>query len=320
MTYTRLLSTGSYLPQPRLKNADLEHFVETTDEWIVKRVGIRERPIVGHSADTVVSMALQAAQRALAAAELSPQQVELIIVATATADYLFPSVACIIQGQLGITNECAAFDINVACAGFIYALSIAEQYITAGAVKTALVVGVDALSKVIDWTDRTTCVLFGDAAGAVVLQAAEQPGLLTTQLRADGRYHDLLSSCNVIWSPDGSIPKVQMKGREIFKIAVTKLNELVETTLTKASLKQSDIDWLVPHQANKRIIEAIAKRLALPMTKVIVTIENHGNTSAASIPLALDTGVQSGQIQRGHVLLLAAFGAGLAWGSTVVQY
>lgn len=317
MTYASILGTGSYLPKTILTNADLEKMVDTTDEWIVKRVGIRRRHIIKNSDDTTVSMAEKAARAAIAAAKITPNDIDLILVGTASPDRYFPSVACDIQNRLGITNQCPALDINAACAGFIYGLSIADQYIRTKNCRHVLVVGVDTLSAVTDWSDRGTCVLFGDGAGAVVLTASEKPGLLSTHIHADGQYSELLFAESAMWSGQAK-NYIQMQGSEVFKVAVTKLDQIVDQTLDKAGLKKSDVDWLIPHQANMRIIQAVAKRLSMPMEKVVLTIEEHGNTSAASIPLALDFAVRNNQVKRGEKLLLEAFGAGFAWGSALV--
>jgi len=317
--YSTILGTGSYLPKKILTNADLEKMVDTTDEWIVQRVGIKRRHLVGESGDTTSSMAIAAARAAITAAKLLPNDIDLILVGTASPDRLFPSVACEIQKQLGITNECPAFDVSAACAGFIYGMSIADQYIRTGTAKNVLVVGVDTLSAVTDWTDRGSCILFGDGAGAVIVSASENPGLLATHIHADGQYADLLFAESALFS-DKAKNYIQMQGSEVFKVAVTKLGEIVDQTLTKAGIDKTEIDWLIPHQANMRIIQAMAKKLTMPMEKVVLTIEEHGNTSAASIPLALDFAVKNNKIKRGDKLLLEAFGAGFAWGSALVVY
>lgn len=319
MIYSKIIGTGSYLPKKILTNAEIEKMVDTTDEWIVQRVGIRRRHIVADSGDTTCSMAYQAAVAAIDAAGISPNEIDLIVVGTASPDCVFPSVACYIQKQLGITNECAAFDVNAGCSGFIYVMHIADQYIRAGSCKNVLIVGADTLSTIVDWTDRGSCILFGDGAGAAVLQVSETPGILSTHIHADGQYTDLLYVENALFS---GLAKnyIQMQGNAVFKVAVNKLGEIVDQTLTKAGITQSDIDWLIPHQANMRIIQAMAKKLDMPMEKVIVTIEDHGNTSAASIPLALDFAVKSNKIKRGDKLLLEAFGAGFAWGSALIVY
>lgn len=319
MNYSRIAGTGSYLPKKILSNADLEKIVDTTDEWIMQRVGIRNRHIVADSGDTTCSMAIAAARAAIASAKINPNDIDLIIVGTATPDRLFPSIACEIQKQLGITNESPAFDLSAACAGFVYGLNIADQYIRVGTCKNVLVVGVDTLTTVVDWTDRGSCILFGDGAGAVILQASEKPGLLATHIHADGQYTNLLFAENALYSGKAK-NYIRMQGNEVFRVAVTKLGEIVDQTLTKAGIDKHDIDWFIPHQANMRIIQAMAKKLDMSMEKVVLTIEEHGNTSAASIPLALDFAVKNNQIKRGDKILLEAFGAGFAWGSALVVY
>ena len=319
MTYSKIIGTGSYLPEKILTNADLEKMIDTTDEWIMKRVGIRERHLVAESGDTTNSMATEAAKRAIEAAGVGVNDIGMVVVGTASADYFFPSAACVIQNNLNINNDCPAFDVNAACAGFIYAMSIADQYIRSGAIKNALVVGVDTLSMVVDWTDRSTCVLFGDGAGAVVLQASDKPGILSTHIHAAGKHTQLLYAESTLWGRENP-PTLHMNGNEVFKVAVTKLGEIVDETLKKAGIDKSDVDWLIPHQANMRIIKATAKRLGLPMERVVLTIDHHGNTSAASIPLALDHVVKEGRIKRGENLILEAFGAGFSWGSALLTY
>lgn len=318
MKYSKIIGTGSHLPEKVLTNEDLEKLVQTSSDWILKRVGIHERHIVSGE-ETTTSLATHAAEKAISAAGLMPDDIDMIVVGTATGDYSFPSVACLVQRNLKITTDIPAFDVSAACAGFIYALSIANQYIKTDNVRRVLVIGVDALSKVVDWTDRKTCVLFGDGAGAVVIEATDEPGVLATHMHAAGEYADLLYAVSRMWHPDQQ-NCVHMEGSSVFKIAVTKLGEIVEQTLLKAGLDKSDIDWLIPHQANMRIIQATAKKLDLPMERVVLTIEHHGNTSAASVPLALDHGVRTGQIKHGETLLLEAFGAGLAWGAALVKY
>ncbi len=318
MSYSKIIATGSYLPEKILTNAELEKIVDTTDEWIMQRVGVRERHLIADSGDTTSIMAEYAAREALKVAGLAPNDLDFIVVATASGDNVFPSVACLLQQRMGIDNDCPAFDVNVACAGFIYALSIADQYVKNGLVKRALVVGVDSLSPYINWQDRSTCVLFGDGAGAIILSQSEEPGVVTTNLHAAGRYADLLYARNPVWTSGSH--HIHMDGREVFKVAVTKLDEIVDQTLEKAGMTKSQIDWLVPHQANARIIQAVAKRLELPMERVVVTIEEHGNTSAASVPLALDVAVKRHQIKSGDMLMLEAFGGGLAWASALVKY
>ena len=319
MIFSHLAGTGGYVPKQVLTNADLEKLVETDDEWIVQRVGVRQRHIIGDSGENTITMAREAALQALDMAGLKPNDLDMIIVGTATPQFHFPSNACVLQHELGITRDIPAFDLNAACAGFIYALSTADQFIKGGVVKTALVIGVDALTKLVDWQDRSTCILFGDGAGAVVLTASEKPGILATHIHANGSYHHLITSNNTIDNPEAS-QHIQMRGNEVFKIAVTKLGEIVEQTVAHSEFDKEDIDWLIPHQANMRIIAATATRLGLPMERVVLTIEEHGNTSSASIPLALDHAVRRGQVKRGEMLLLEAFGAGLAWGSALVKF
>ncbi|MCH9643645.1 MAG: ketoacyl-ACP synthase III [Gammaproteobacteria bacterium] len=319
MPYSKIAGTGSYLPEKILTNQDLEKMVDTTDEWIMQRVGVRERHIVADSGDTTCSMATEAARRAIQDAGVQVDDIDMVIVGTASPDYYFPSAACIIQKNLGIENDCAAFDLNAACAGFVYSLNMADLSIRCGEAKTVLIVGVDTLTTVVDWTDRSTCVLFGDGAGAVVLQASDEPGILTSNIHAAGRYAKSLYAKNALWKEEDA-GVLNMDGREVFKVAVKKLDEIVDQTLAKAGVEKSQIDWLIPHQANVRIIQAVAKRLELSMERVIMTIEHHANTSAASIPLALDHALKENKIKRGDLLMLEAFGAGLAWGATLVRY
>ncbi len=319
MIYSRVLGTGSFLPQKTLSNQDLEKIVETTDEWITKRVGIKIRHLVDNDENTT-DMAVAAAQKAIKMAGIQANDIDLIIVATATQEYYFPSTACLVQEQLKVNREIPAFDLNAACAGFIYGISVADQYIRGGIAKTVLVVGAEALSKLVDWTDRGTCILFGDGAGALVLGASEQPGIRKTILHSNGKHSQLINSKNVPWSSKPEDSLIKMRGNEVFKIAVNKLGGIVDETLSACGIEKSDIDWLIPHQANTRIIQATAKKLDLPLERVILTIEEHGNTSAASIPLAFDNAIRSGKIKRGESLLLIAFGAGLAWGSAHLIY
>jgi 3-oxoacyl-[acyl-carrier-protein] synthase-3 len=321
--YARIAGTGSYLPEKVLTNHDLAQMVETSDEWITARTGIRERHVAADG-ETTSDLALQAATRALEAAGVSADEVELIVLGTTTPDLIFPSSACLLQQKLGIAG-CPAFDVNAACSGFIYALSIADKFIRAGAVKTALVVGAETLTRMLDWSDRSTCVLFGDGAGAVVLKADEETGILSTHMHADGSKKELL------WNPVGVSAgfrpdepragvRVLMTGNEVFKHAVKALDAVVDEALMANGLDRRAIDWLVPHQANLRIIEATAKRLEMPMDRVVVTVDRHGNTSSGSVPLALDEAVRSGRIQRGQLLLLEAFGGGFTWGSALLRY
>jgi 3-oxoacyl-[acyl-carrier-protein] synthase-3 len=321
--YSRIAGTGSYLPEKVLTNADLEKMVETNDEWIVSRSGIRERHIAAEG-ETTGDLAFHAATRALEAAGLAAADIELIIVGTTTPDLIFPSTACLLQHRLG-ANGCAAFDVNAACSGFVYALSVADQFIRAGQVRNALVIGAETLSRMVDWTDRGTCVLFGDGAGAVVLKADGEAGIISTHLHADGGKKSLLyNPVGVSVGFDAELPncgvKVMMAGSEVFKYAVRALDSVVDETLAANGLDKSDLDWLIPHQANLRIIEATAKRLHMPMDRVIVTVDRTGNTSAGSVPLALDEAVRSGRVQRGQLLLLEAFGGGFTWGSALIRY
>ena len=321
--HSRIVGTGSYLPEKVLTNADLEKMVDTNDEWIVSRSGIRERHIAADG-ETTGDLAFHSATRALEAAGLAGSDVELIVLGTTTPDLIFPSTACLLQHRLG-ANGCPAFDVNAACSGFIYALSVADQFIRSGMVKNALVVGAETLSRMVDWTDRGTCVLFGDGAGAVVLQADAEAGVISTHLHADGGKKDLLyNPAGVSVGFDTSLPnagvKVLMAGSDVFKYAVKALDSVVDETLAANGLDKTDLDWLIPHQANLRIIEATAKRLQMPMDRVIVTVDRTGNTSAGSVPLALDEAVRSGRVQRGQLLLLEAFGGGFTWGSALIRY
>lgn len=311
--YSYISGTGSYLPERVVTNKDFEKYLETSDEWIVDRTGIKERRIVAED-ESVVDMSFAAAQKALAAANVSEKEIDLIIVATTTPDLVFPSVACTLQAKLKSTVPCPAFDIQAACGGFIYAMSIADLYIKQGQAKHVLVIGAEAMSRLMDWSDRGTCILFGDGAGAVILSASEKPGVIATHIHADGSCYPLL------YSEKTGKPNIQMTGGEVFKQAVKYLSDVVDETLEKNNIKQSEIDWLVPHQANLRIIKATAKKLNLPIERVVVSVDRHGNTSAASVPLALDEAVRDGRIKRGELLLLEAFGAGFSWGSALVRY
>jgi 3-oxoacyl-[acyl-carrier-protein] synthase-3 len=317
MKYARIAGTGGYLPEKVLTNAQLEQMVETSDQWILERTGISKRHIMADH-ETTSTMAEHAARQALEVANINPENVEMIIVATATPDRTFPSTACILQNRLGAFG-CPAFDMGAACAGFIYGLSVADQFIKNGVVKNALVIGAESLSRIVDWTDRSTCVLFGDGAGAVVLEASDKPGILSTHIHANGFYNTLLYSANHIGELKEP-PYIKMQGNEVFKIAVKTLGDIVDETLAYNNITKADIDWLIPHQANLRIITATAKKLNLPMERVILTVQDQGNTSAASIPLALNHAVRDGRIKEGETLLLEAFGAGLTWGSALVKY
>ncbi|NDL61920.1 beta-ketoacyl-ACP synthase III [Acerihabitans arboris] len=316
--YTKILGTGSFLPAQVRSNADLEKMVDTSDEWIVTRTGIRERRIAGAD-ETVSTMGFAAAQRALEMAGVEGDKIGLIIVATTSSSNAFPSSACEIQQHLGI-RDAISFDMAAACAGFAYALSVADQYVKHGAVDYALVIGSDTLSRTLDPTDRGTLILFGDGAGAVLLGRSEEPGILSTHLHADGRYGNLLTLPyhNRI---DPTAPAfLTMSGNEVFKVAVTELAHIVDETLDANRLDHSALDWLVPHQANLRIITATAKRLSMSMDKVVVTLDRHGNTSAASVPLALDEAVRDGRIKRGQLVMLEAFGGGFTWGSALIRF
>lgn len=316
--YTKILGTGSYLPVQVRTNADLEKMVDTTDEWIVTRTGIRERRIAAPE-ETVATMGFHAASKALEMAGVAKKDIGLIVVATTSSSHAFPSAACQLQQLLGI-QDCAAFDIAAACAGFAYALSVADQYVKNGAVKHALVIGSDMLSRTLDPDDRGTLILFGDGAGAVVLGRTEEPGIISTHLHADGRYGNLLTLPYHDRLDPQKSAYLTMAGNEVFKVAVTELAHIVDETLAANHLERSELDWLVPHQANLRIISATAKKLGMGMDKVVVTLDRHGNTSAASVPAALDEAVRDGRIQRGQLVLLEAFGGGFTWGSALVRF
>lgn len=322
MTYARITGTGSYLPEKVVTNFELEKIVDTTDQWIRERTGIEQRHIAIDGQNTV-DLAERAARNAIEAAGLKPQDIDLIVVATTTADRVFPSTACLLQSRLDI-HGCAAFDIQAVCTGFIYALGVAEKFIKTGSANRALVVGAETFSRLLNWNDRATCVLFGDGAGAVVLEADEETGILSTHLHADGDYEALL---RVPYGPsqgfevmDEISTKVEMRGNEVFKMAVNTLGRIVDETLEANNLEKTDIDWLVPHQANLRIIHATARKLKMPLERVVITVQDQGNTSAASVPLALDTAVRDGRIKKGEMLLLEAFGGGFTWGSALVRY
>ncbi|QKJ86773.1 3-oxoacyl-[acyl-carrier-protein] synthase 3 [Paramixta manurensis] len=316
--YTKIIGTGSYLPAQVRTNADLEKMVETSDEWIVTRTGIRERRIAGPD-ETVASMGFHAAERALEMAGIDKSDIGLIIVATTSSSHAFPSSACMVQQMLGVT-DCAAFDLAAACAGFTYALSVADQYIKNGAVKHALIIGADVLARTLDPNDRGTIILFGDGAGAVVLGASEEPGIISTHLHADGRYGQLLTLPYQDRAQQDQPAYLTMAGNEVFKVAVTELAHIVDETLQANNLDREMLDWLVPHQANLRIISATAKKLGMGMDKVVVTLDRHGNTSAASVPAALDEAVRDGRIKPGQLILLEAFGGGFTWGSALVRF
>ncbi len=322
MTFARITGTGGYLPERVMTNSELEDMVETSDAWIRERSGIKRRHIAAEGEKTS-DMGLAAAKNALQAAGIGAADVDLIIVATTTPDKVFPSTACIIQRQLGISNV-PAFDVHAACSGFIYALDVATRFITTGGAKNALVIGAETYSRILDWTDRSTCVLFGDGAGAIVLQASNEAGVISTHIHSDGEYEELLHVPAGISSGYENIQQeaafIQMKGNEVFRKAVGTLGSIAKETLEGNNIKQEDIAWLVPHQANLRIITAAAKKLGLPMERVIVTVDEHANTSSASIPLALDVAVRDGRIKQGDLLLFEAFGAGFTWGSALVRF
>ena len=306
--FSKIIGTGGYLPKKIVTNKDLESTIDTTDEWIVERTGIKQRHIAEEN-ETTSSMAVQASIDALNSANIQPEDIDLIIVATTTPDQIFPSTTCIVQNKLKI--KAPAFDIQAACTGFVYAVSIADNYIKAGLNKNILVIGAEKYSNLLDWNDRSTCVLFGDGAGAVILSAQPEPGIISSHIHADGKYNDLLSVEN---------NHIKMKGNEVFKVAVNTLSKLVDETLSINNMTKSDVDWLVPHQANLRIIKAAAKKLSMSLDQVVVTVDKHANTSAASIPLALNEAVKDGRIKNDQVILLEAFGSGFTWGSVLLRY
>jgi 3-oxoacyl-[acyl-carrier-protein] synthase III len=320
--YARIVGTGGYLPEKVLTNHDLERLVDTSDRWITERTGIKKRHIIGEG-ETTCDMAEIAVRRALEMADRSTADIDLIVLATTTPDKIFPGTACLLQKRLGI-HGCAAFDIQAVCTGFVYALGIADRFIRTGGARCALVIGAEAISRLLDWTDRTTCVLFGDGAGAVILEATEEPGILSTHLHADGSFEHLLHVPKGVGQGYDELIEgqayMQMKGNEVFKIAVRTLGRIVDETLVANSIEKEAIDWLIPHQANHRIIEATARKLQMSMDRVVVTIDEHGNTSAASIPLALDVAVRDGRIKRGEIVIMEAFGGGFTWGAALLRY
>ncbi|MCZ8166147.1 beta-ketoacyl-ACP synthase III [Silanimonas sp.] len=321
--YSRIAGTGSYLPEKILTNADLEKIVETSDQWIRERTGIQQRHIAAEG-QTTVDLAEQAALRAMEAAGVSAAELDLIVMGTTTPDIIFPSSACLLQARLG-ANGCPAFDVNAACSGFIFALTTADKFIRSGAAKTVLVVGSETLTRMLDWSDRNTCVLFGDGAGAVVLKADAETGILSTHLHSDGGKKELLYnpvgvSAGFKLDEKNAGVRVLMAGSDVFKYAVKALDSVVDEALEANGIDKAQLDWLIPHQANLRIIEATAKRLAMPMDRVVLTVHKHGNTSAASVPLALDEAVRSGKVQRGQLVLMEAFGGGFTWGSALMRY
>jgi 3-oxoacyl-[acyl-carrier-protein] synthase-3 len=320
--YSRIAGTGRYLPERVVSNHDLEKMVDTTDEWIRDRTGIERRHIAAPD-QTTADLAEQAARRAMESAGVTAADIDFLVVGTTTPDVIFPNVGCLLQDRLGI-HGCPAFSVEAACSGFIYALSIADRFVASGGSRCALVIGAETLSRITDWSDRTTCVLFGDGAGAVVLQPADTPGVLSCHLGADGSYKDLLyfpygpSRRPESMYAEGAF--IQMKGNEVFKVAVKTLEGIVEEALSANRIDRAAVDWLIPHQANLRIIQATAKRLNMPMERVILTLQDHGNTSAASVPMALDVAVRDGRVKRGDMLLLEAFGGGFTWGACLVRY
>jgi 3-oxoacyl-[acyl-carrier-protein] synthase-3 len=320
--YSKILGTGRYLPEKVLTNFDLEKMVETSDEWIRERTGIEQRHIVAED-QTTSDLAEKAALAAMEHAGVAKDDVDMIIVATTTPDKIFPSTACILQHRLDI-HGCPAFDIQAVCTGFVYALSVADQFIKTGAAKTVLVVGAETLSRITNWQDRSNCILWGDGAGAVILGASSEPGILSTHIHADGKYENLLhvpsGPSKLPQTDDVAERTMTMKGNEVFKVAVNTLSRIASQTLEANNMQKEQLDWLVPHQANLRIISATGKKLGLSDDQVVVTVNKHGNTSSASIPMALDEAVRDGRIQRGQTLLLEAFGGGFTWGSALIRY
>jgi 3-oxoacyl-[acyl-carrier-protein] synthase-3 len=324
VTYSRIAGTGSQLPDKVVTNHDLEAIMDTNDQWIRERTGIRERRIVVDG-ETTATLAREACRKALEAGDIDPNEIDLFVMGTTTPDLVFPSTACLLQKQLGLP-DCGAMDVNAACSGFMYALSVGDKFIRCGDAKKVLVCGAETLSRIVNWNKRDTAVLFGDGAGAVVLEASDEPGILSTHIHANGNYADLLTTnagISVGWDAvaenDGK-PEIMMRGNEVFKVAVRTLGRIVEETLSANDMVKADLDWLIPHQANLRIIAAMARMLDMSMDHVVVTVDRHGNTSAASVPLALDEAVRDGRIQRGDMLLLEAFGGGFTWGSALIKY
>ena len=320
MAYSRIAGTGSYLPEKIVANTDLEKMVKTSDQWIQERTGIRRRHVVGDN-ETTGDMAFAAARSAMEAAGIRSGDIDLIVLATTTPDKIFPSTACLVQSRLDI-HGCAAFDIQAACSGFIYALGVADNFIRSGAAECALVIGAETMSRIIDWTDRSTCILFGDGAGAVILETSNEPGIYSTHMHADGDYEELLHVPSDVSCKGDELardPFIKMQGNEVFKMAVRTLGRIVDETLEYNNMTKSDIDWLVPHQANTRIISATAKKLEMSMDDVVLTVGEHGNTSAASIPLAFDAAVRDGRIKTDQIVLMEAFGGGFTWGSALLK-
>ena len=324
MIYSRIAGTGSHLPEKIVTNHDLEKIMDTSDQWIRDRTGICERRVISNG-ETTTTLAEGACRKAIEAADIDPAEIDLFVMGTTTPDLVFPSSACLVQKNLGLP-DCGAMDVNAACSGFMYALSIADKYVRCGDAKKVLVCGSETLTQVVNWQRRDTAVLFGDGAGAVVLEAAEAPGILSTHIHANGEHADLLRTDTGVSRGFGDLshneykPEVEMKGNEVFKVAVRTLGRIVEETLGANDLRKSDLDWLIPHQANLRIIAATARMLDMDMDHVVVTVDRHGNTSAASVPLALDEAVRDGRIKRGDLMLLEAFGGGFTWGSALIRY
>ena len=322
MIYSKIAGTGKYLPDRILTNKDLEEIVDTSDDWIKSRTGVEKRHIASDDQSTS-DLAYEAAKIAIRSSSINLNEIDLIIVGTCTPDLVFPNTATLVQEKLGI-GGCPAFSLETACSGFIYAAAVADKFIKLGEAKCALVIGADCISRLLDWTDRSTCVLFGDGAGAVILKPSSEPGIISCHLGSDGQYKDLLcypiGPSKDLHKAGSSDAKLLMNGNEVFKVAVRTLGKLAEKTLRDNNIDQEKLDWLVPHQANRRIIEATAKRLKLPLSKVILTVQDHGNTSSASIPMALDVGIEDGRIQRGQLILMEGFGGGFTWGSILMRY
>lgn len=322
MIYSRIVGTGRYLPERIMTNADLEEMVDTSDEWIRTRTGVERRHVCAPE-QTTSDMCIEAAKVAMADAGVAPEDIDMVITGTTTPDLIFPNISTIIQHELGIP-ACTAFSLEAACTGFIYALSTADKFVKAGESKCALVLGAECITKLVDWNDRNTCVLFGDGAGAAILKPSDEPGIISCHLGADGQYKDLLyypfGASKDLAAAGTDAAGIMMAGSEVFKVAVKTLGNIATKTLNDAGISKDELDWLVPHQANIRIIQAMAKRLDMPMEKVIVTVQDHGNTSAASVPMALDVGIRDGRLQRGNLILMEAFGGGFTWGSVLMRF
>ena len=321
MTYSRIVGTGRYLPERVMTNADLEKIVDTTDEWIKTRTGVERRHLIAPD-QTTSDMCVEAAKKAIEAAGVDVSEIDLVITGTTTPDLIFPNVSTLIQHRLGIP-ACPAFSLEAACTGFIYALTVADKFIKAGDAKCALVMGAECITKLVDWTDRNTCVLFGDGAGAAIVRPSDEPGIISTALGADGQYKELLyypvGQSSDLAKAGTAEANIIMQGNEVFKVAVKTLGAIAQEALDKAGVTKEELDWLVPHQANIRIIQAMAKRLGMPKEKVIITVQDHGNTSAASVPMALDVGIRDGRIKKGQLVLMEAFGGGFTWGSVLMR-